>query len=89
MVEQKWDAEAYAKTARFVSDLGIGAVDLLAPQADETIIDIGCGDGALTKKIMETGARVIGIDADPDMVAAARDAGVDAHVANAHDFEIP
>lgn len=89
MVEQKWDAQAYAKTARFVSDLGIGAVELLAPKPGETIIDLGCGDGALTKKLVEAGATVIGIDADEDMVAAAKENGIDARVADAHDFELP
>ena len=89
MVEQKWDAKAYAKTARFVSDLGIGAVDLLAPQPGETVIDLGCGDGALTQKIVEAGATVIGVDADQDMVEAAVARGLDARQANAHDFELP
>ncbi|HCI46418.1 MAG TPA: SAM-dependent methyltransferase [Rhodospirillaceae bacterium] len=89
MVEQKWDAAAYARNARFVSDLGIAALDLLAVKPGETIIDLGCGDGALTEKILDAGATVIGIDADQAMVDAAVDRGIDARLGDATDFELP
>jgi hypothetical protein len=55
MTEQLWDPQTYAKHARFVSDLGSGAVDLLAPQPGERILDLGCGDGALTEKPVAAG----------------------------------
>ena len=32
------------------------------------VLDLGCGDGALTEKILDAGATVIGIDADQAMV---------------------
>ena len=48
--DQSWDPERYARNARFVSDLGAPVVELLAPQSGERILDLGCGDGALTKK---------------------------------------
>ncbi|MEM6903315.1 MAG: class I SAM-dependent methyltransferase [Pseudomonadota bacterium] len=88
MVEQRWDAEAYARHARFVTDLGDTVFNLLSPVAGETIIDLGCGDGVLTQRIAETGARVIGIDADADMVAAADELGLDARQADAVDFDL-
>ena len=62
---------------------------MLDPKPGEVIIDLGCGDGALTQKIKDAGATVIGIDADEGMVAAAKDRGIDARLADAHDFEIP
>lgn len=77
---QHWNAERYARNARFVSDLGAPLLDLLAPRPGETILDLGCGDGALSLSIAESGARVVAVDAAADMVAAARARGVDAHV---------
>ena len=69
---QTWNTEAYATNGRFVADLASGVVDLLAPQAGEAILDLGCGDGALTEKLAATGAIVTGADSSPSMVAAAR-----------------
>lgn len=77
---QHWSAERYAATAHFVPNLGGAVLDLLAPQAGERILDVGCGDGALTEKIAASGAAVVAVDAAPDMVAAARARGLDARV---------
>jgi len=84
-----WDARGYAEHARFVAELGSPALDLLAPRAGEQILDIGCGDGALTAKIAQLGATVVGIDSSPELIAAARAAGIDARLmdARAIDFE--
>ncbi|MDP6428126.1 MAG: methyltransferase domain-containing protein [Rhodospirillales bacterium] len=77
---QTWDPASYSKNARFVSDLGMPVLDLLAPKAGERILDLGCGDGVLTKAINDAGARVVGIDASAEQVAAARARGVDARI---------
>ncbi len=69
---QTWNTEAYAANGRFVANLASGVVDLLAPQPGENILDLGCGDGALTEQLAATGAIVTGVDASPTMVAAAR-----------------
>jgi trans-aconitate methyltransferase len=73
---QTWNAAAYAATGRFVADLAGGVVDLLAPQPGEAILDLGCGDGALTEKLAATGAILTGVDSSPAMVAAARARGL-------------
>jgi trans-aconitate methyltransferase len=80
---QEWNSSRYAENARFVSDLGQAVLDLLAPQSGERILDLGCGDGALTQKIVAAGAQVVGIDSSSDMVAAAQARGIDAQVADA------
>ena len=74
---QTWSAEGYARNARFVADLAGDAVALLAPRAGVRILDLGCGDGALTARIAESGAAVVGVDAAPEFVAAARARGLD------------
>jgi SAM-dependent methyltransferase len=82
MTTQTWNAATYAHNARFVADLGAPLLDLLHPHPGEDILDLGCGDGALTLKIAAGGARVLGVDGSADMVAAAQAAGVNARVAN-------
>ncbi|MEM7505967.1 MAG: class I SAM-dependent methyltransferase [Pseudomonadota bacterium] len=86
--DDAWSASQYAANARFVSDLGAPVLDLLDPQPGERILDLGCGDGALTRRIADAGAKVVGVDASPDMVASARAAGLDASVADAHNLEL-
>ena len=83
---QQWDPESYARNARFVSDLGSPVLDLLAPKAGERILDLGCGDGVLTKKLVELGCDVVAIDSGAAQIEAARNLGLDAHVMNALDL---
>ncbi len=80
---QRWDPERYARNARFVADLGVAVLELLAPAPGERILDLGCGDGALTIKIRDCGARVIGVDSSREQIAAAVRLGLDARVADA------
>lgn len=77
---QDWHADTYARNARFVADLGMPVVDWLAPVAGERILDLGCGDGALTEKLVALGCTLVGIDPAADMVAAAKARGLDARV---------
>jgi len=75
---QRWNAASYALHADFVPALGQPVLDLLQPRPGERILDLGCGDGALTEKLLASGALVVGVDAAPDMVNAARRRGLDA-----------
>jgi trans-aconitate methyltransferase len=73
---QTWNTEAYATNGRFVATLASGVIALLAPQPGEHILDLGCGDGALTEQLAATGAIVTGVDASTTMLAAAQQRGL-------------
>jgi ubiquinone/menaquinone biosynthesis C-methylase UbiE len=49
-------------------------VDQVAPEPGQRILDLGCGTGtlAIQVKSREPGAEVVGLDADPEMLAQAR-----------------
>lgn len=83
----RWAPADYASTGAFVPALGAPVLALLDPQPGEAILDLGCGDGVLTQKIVVAGAKVIGVDASGEMVAAARERGVQAHVADGQALE--
>jgi trans-aconitate methyltransferase len=80
---QIWSPADYATNAGFVPQLGASILERLNPQPGERILDLGCGDGVLTEKIAAAGAAVTGVDASPEMVAAAQARGLDARVMNA------
>ena len=82
----KWDPKDYARLGGFVAELGQAALDLLDPQPGERILDVGCGEGTLTRKMIERGATVLGIDNSPEMIAAARANGIDAVPMDAADM---
>jgi trans-aconitate methyltransferase len=83
MSTQTWNASRYAANAAFVPALGQPVLDLLQPQTGERILDLGCGDGVLTERLAATGTQVVGVDSSPDMVAAARQRGLDARLMDA------
>jgi SAM-dependent methyltransferase len=83
----KWNAADYARVGSFVAALGGAALDLLDPQPGERILDVGCGEGTLSLKIIERGATVLGVDNSPEMIAVARAKGVDALLLPAEDMQ--
>jgi trans-aconitate methyltransferase len=78
--QQSWDPDTYARNARFVSDLGAPVLELLAPQPGERILDLGCGDGALTARLAALRCSVVGVDGSAAQVEAACRLGLDARV---------
>ena len=74
----------YERNARFVSDLGAPVLELLAPQPGEHVLDLGCGDGALTERIAASGAVVRGCDASAELLTAARARGLQVDWADGH-----
>ena len=79
----RWTSDTYRANAAYVPALGAAVFELLNPTAGERILDVGCGEGSLTEKIVAAGATVVGVDASEEMVAAARARGLDARVIDA------
>ena len=84
--QQQWSAELYSKHGRFNTELAGDMLSTVAAKPGERILDLGCGDGALTLRLMSTGATVVGVDASPQLVQAAQAAGVDARLQRMQDI---
>ena len=84
---QVWSSETYAENGRFVADLGMPVVEWLNPQAGERILDLGCGDGALTLKLKGLGCEVVGVDSSPNLIQAAQTLGLDARLMDGQNLQ--
>ncbi len=86
---QRWNPKTYEKNASFVPELGAGVLEWLEAKAGECVLDLGCGNGELTQRIVAAGASVVGIDASSEMVAAAREKGLSVDHGNAEKLPYP
>lgn len=62
----KWNADKYEKGFSFVHRYGEAVLDMVDLPEGSRMIDLGCGNGALTAKLAEKGYDVIGIDDSAD-----------------------
>jgi trans-aconitate methyltransferase len=85
-----WDADRYQRQFGYVAAFGGDVLELLDPAPGEAILDLGCGTGELAAELARRGARVLALDSDPAMVAAARRRLGDDRVllADGHDFTL-
>ncbi len=69
-----WDAEAYRKSSTAQWEWGRELIERLRLRGDESVLDIGCGDGKLTVEIARLAPRgyVVGLDSSPEMIYFAR-----------------
>ena len=67
-----WDAKGYTDNFAFVHQYGEGVVALVDAEPGKFVVDLGCGNGALTEKLKEKGYRVLGVDASADMLETAK-----------------
>ena len=68
-----WDSNNYTDNFQFVHKYGESLIDLLTVQKKSFVVDLGCGNGALTKKLAERGYRVLGIDSSEQMLEKAKE----------------
>jgi len=62
-------------------------VDAVTTGAPSTVLDVGCGEGWLVRELDKAGIAARGIDADPELVEAARLAGGRFDVVDYHDLD--
>lgn len=77
---QTWDPARYQSNASFVAQLGTPLIALAKIKPGERVLDMGCGDGALTAQLQAEGCAVVGVDASAEQIQAARARGLDAQV---------
>ena len=86
-IATQWDPVGYDQNARFVSDLGEPVLQLMNPKAGEMVLDLGCGDGELTLKLIDAGCHVIAVDSSPAMVESSLAKGINARVMDGQHLE--
>jgi SAM-dependent methyltransferase len=69
------DLDGYEERWRRMAERGQnphGEADLICTYAPGSVLDGGCGTGRLAIELARRGVAVLGVDTDPDMIAAAR-----------------
>lgn len=86
----QWDADKYKQDFSFVPEYGEAVMDLLTVDKGSRVVDLGCGNGALTEQLAARGYDVLGVDASPEMLALAKQGHPELHfqAGNALDFEL-
>jgi SAM-dependent methyltransferase len=85
---ERWTETAYADAHAYLAHRAQLIVSLgptLAP--GDTVLDLACGDGGLAEHLPQL--RYAGVDASPEMVAAARRRGRDVVAGDLNDYEPP
>jgi len=69
-----WNAEVYDRLSRPQQGWGQAVVGRLALEGHETVIDLGCGTGRLTERVLDClpHGRVVAVDYSPSMLEVAR-----------------
>jgi SAM-dependent methyltransferase len=70
----EFDGEQYRRASAHQKEWGARLIEELKLTGDERVLDLGCGDGALTARIaaLAPRGRALGIDASAGMIASAR-----------------
>jgi trans-aconitate methyltransferase len=67
-----WNADKYTSDFSFVHQYGNSVTELIDPDNVSTLLDLGCGNGALSKTLRDKGFDVKGIDASKELLDIAK-----------------
>ena len=76
----EWDGDEYQRRFDDLAESGVdvhGEAGFVAQLGPSTVLDAGCGSGRVAIELARRGVEVVGVDADPSMVATARRRGPD------------
>ena len=70
-----WNAKTYSEASDIQFWQAMEALTILNLKGDETILDVGCGDGKITALIADKvpNGRVVGVDITDDMINFAQE----------------
>lgn len=68
----QWDAEKYSSDFSFVHQYGHDVTELISAESGSSVLDLGCGNGALTQALRDKGYQVKGLDASEELLSIAR-----------------
>lgn len=87
----KWDADKYTADFAFVHQYGNSVIDLIDADKGSFVLDLGYGNGALTKALQDKGYSVKGLDASDELLAIAKEKypDIDFVKGDAVDFTLP
>ena len=68
----EWNSDLYNAKHDFVAEYGNGLLEFIPHNPQQTILDLGCGTGALTAQLVPLASKVIGIDSSQSMIEKAR-----------------
>lgn len=68
-----WDADKYTTDFAFVHHYGKSVMELIDADKGSSVLDLGCGNGALTKALHEKGYLAKGLDASRELLDIAKD----------------
>jgi trans-aconitate 2-methyltransferase len=72
---REWNAETYHRVSDPQYEWGLPVLARLPLEGDERVLDVGCGTGRLTEKLLDRlpDGEVIGVDLSSNMLTAARE----------------
>ena len=68
----EWNSALYDKKHDFVAEYGKGLLEFVPRNAEQSILDLGCGTGILTAQLADLCKRIVGVDSSQSMIDKAK-----------------